>query len=61
MQHDLQGPLPFKKRVRRSIQRLLAGRDWPRFGDNEYFRKAVRSRELFQVVPCSCFLNDLEK
>ena len=61
MQHDLQGKLPVKKRVRRSIQRLLAGREWPRFGDNEFFRKAVRSRELFQVLPCSRFLNDHEK
>ncbi|UTW09886.1 PIG-L deacetylase family protein [Pseudomonas benzenivorans] len=49
MQHDLQGPLPAKKRVRRLIQRLLAGRRWPASGEDEFFRKAVRRHELFWV------------
>jgi LmbE family N-acetylglucosaminyl deacetylase len=49
MQHDLQGRLPFKKRLRRIIQQLLAGRRWPASGDNEFFRKAVRRHELFWV------------
>lgn len=49
MQHDLQTPAPAKKRLRRHIQRLLAGRTWPPTGENEYFRKAVRSCELFTV------------
>ncbi|HRF74663.1 MAG TPA: PIG-L family deacetylase [Accumulibacter sp.] len=49
MQHDLQGPLPLKKRLRRTIQRLLAGRHWPASGENEFFRKAVRRHELFWV------------
>lgn len=30
-------------------QTLLTGRRWPRYGDNEYFRKAVRRHELFWV------------
>lgn len=51
MQHDLQGPLPAKKRLRRLIQRLLAGRRWPRSGEDEFFRKAVRRHELFWVRP----------
>jgi len=49
MQHDLQGPLPLKKRLRRTIQRLLVGRHWPASGENEFFRKAVRRHELFWV------------
>ncbi|TLP61723.1 MULTISPECIES: PIG-L deacetylase family protein [Pseudomonas] len=49
MQHDLQGPLSFKRRLRRQIQRLLAGRTWPATGDNEFLRKAVRRHELFWV------------
>ena len=49
MQHDLQGPLPFKKRLRRLIQAMLAGRRWPSTGDDEFFRKAVRRHELFWV------------
>ena len=51
MQHDLQAPLPFKKRLRRWVQRLLAGRRWPDTGENEFFRKTVRRHELFWVRP----------
>lgn len=49
MHHDLQVPLPLKKRLRRLIQATLAGRRWPATGDDEYFRKAVRRHELFWV------------
>jgi len=49
MHHDLQVPLPLKKRLRRTIQRVLAGRRWPKTGDDEFFRKAVRRHELFWV------------
>ena len=49
MQHDLQVPLPLKKRLRRLIQRVLAGRRWPNTGDDEFFRKAIRRHELFWV------------
>ncbi|MCU7648776.1 PIG-L deacetylase family protein [Pseudomonas piscis] len=49
MMHDLQPPLPFKRKIRRLIQRYLAGRHWPAFGENEFFRKAVRQHELFWV------------
>lgn len=51
MQHDLQGRLPLKKRLRRVIQRLLVGRRWPSTGEDEFFRKAVRRHELFWVRP----------
>lgn len=49
MQHDLQGPLPLKRRLRRLIQRALVGRRWPATGEDEFFRKAVRRHELFWV------------
>lgn len=49
MQHDLQTPLPLKKRLRRVIQWVLAGRRWPEFGQDDFFRKAVRRHELFWV------------
>jgi LmbE family N-acetylglucosaminyl deacetylase len=49
MQHDLQGRLPLKKRLRRLFQYLLAGRRWPATGEDEFFRKAVRRHELFWV------------
>ena len=49
MQHDLQGPLPLKRRIRRWVQHVLVGRRWPATGDNEFFRKAVRRHELFWV------------
>ncbi|SCW54497.1 MULTISPECIES: PIG-L deacetylase family protein [unclassified Pseudomonas] len=51
MQHDLQGRPPFKRQLRRMIQRLLAGRRWPRTGEDEFFRKAVRRHELFWTRP----------
>lgn len=47
MMHDLQPPAPFKRRMRRGIQRLLAGRVTSVYGENEFFRKAVRRHEMF--------------
>lgn len=49
MMHDLQPGTPFKRRLRRFLQRVLAGRRWPTTGENEFFRKAVRRHELFWV------------
>lgn len=49
MQHDLQCPMPIKKRLRRWIQFVLAGRRWPPTGEDEFFRKGVRRHELFWV------------
>ncbi len=49
MQHDLQPPMQLKRRLRRSIQQLLTGRRWPKTGENEFLRKAVRKHELFWV------------
>lgn len=47
MMHDLQPRAPFKRRLRRLIQRVLAGRVASPYGENEFFRKAVRRHELF--------------
>jgi LmbE family N-acetylglucosaminyl deacetylase len=47
MMHDLQPPAPFKRRLRRLLQRWLAGRRLSPYGENEFFRKAVRRHELF--------------
>ncbi|EKT4483459.1 PIG-L family deacetylase [Pseudomonas putida] len=47
MMHDLQPPAPFKRRLRRLLQRWLAGRRPSPYGENEFFRKAVRQHELF--------------
>ncbi|MCS3469575.1 LmbE family N-acetylglucosaminyl deacetylase [Pseudomonas sp. JUb42] len=47
MMHDLQPPMPLKRKLRRGMQHLLAGRRWPAEGENEFFRKAVRRHELF--------------
>lgn len=47
MMHDLQPPAPFKRRLRRLLQRWLAGRQPSPYGENEFFRKAVRRHELF--------------
>lgn len=50
MMHDLQPPMPFKRRLRRLIQRLLALRVPPLYGENEFFRKAVRRHELLWLL-----------
>ena len=50
MMHDLQPPMPFKRRVRRLIQSLLASRVPPLYGENDFFRKAVRRQELFWLL-----------
>ncbi len=47
MMHDLQPRAPFKRRLRRLLQRWLAGRQPSPYGENEFFRKAVRRHELF--------------
>lgn len=50
MMHDLQPRAPFKRRVRRLLQQLLAGRAPSPYGENEFFRKAVRRHELLWVL-----------
>ncbi len=50
MMHDLQPRAPFKRRVRRLLQQLLAGRGPSPYGENEFFRKAVRRHELLWVL-----------
>lgn len=50
MMHDLQPRAPFKRRVRRLLQQWLAGRGSSPYGENEFFRKAVRRHELLWVL-----------
>ncbi|KAF1011675.1 MAG: hypothetical protein GAK32_00686 [Pseudomonas fluorescens] len=50
MMHDLQPRAPFKRRVRRWLQQMLAGRGPSPYGENEFFRKAVRRHELLWVL-----------
>ncbi len=50
MMHDLQPRPPFKRRVRRVVQRILAGRRPSPYGEDEFFRKAVRRHELLWVL-----------
>ncbi len=50
MMHDLQPRVPFKRRLRRWLQQLLAGRAPSPYGENEFFRKAVRRHELLWVL-----------
>jgi hypothetical protein len=50
MMHDLQPRMPSKRKVRRLIQWLLASRVPPIYGENEFFRKAVRRHELFWLL-----------
>lgn len=47
MMHDLQPRAAFKRRLRRVVQRALAGRKPSPYGENEFFRKAVRRHELY--------------
>ena len=50
MMHDLQPRAALKRRIRRLIQQLLAGRKPSPYGENEFFRKAVRRHELFWIL-----------
>ncbi|WP_300731200.1 PIG-L deacetylase family protein [Pseudomonas sp.] len=50
MMHDLQPRAALKRRLRRAIQQCLASRKPSPYGENEFFRKAVRRHELFWVL-----------
>lgn len=50
MMHDLRSPLSLKKKFRLHLQSLFLGRKVSPYGEDEFFRKAVRSNELFYVV-----------
>ncbi|MET4692680.1 PIG-L deacetylase family protein [Endozoicomonas lisbonensis] len=51
MMHDLRRPIKFKKKIRAIIQSLIINRKITSYGADPYFRKAVRSNELFFVEP----------
>jgi hypothetical protein len=50
MMHDLTVPLSLKKKLRLHMQKLFLGRKVAPGGADPYFRKAIRSNELFYVT-----------
>ncbi|MBK8185927.1 MAG: PIG-L family deacetylase [Cellvibrio sp.] len=49
LMHDLNRPIKFKKILRRTLQRIIGRSSYP-YGQDEYFRKAIRNQELFWVI-----------
>ncbi|WP_062263206.1 PIG-L deacetylase family protein [Endozoicomonas arenosclerae] len=47
MNHDLRRPVRWKKWLRKRLQKTLIKRYQPDYGEDEFFRKAVRANELF--------------
>lgn len=56
MMHDLRRPIKIKKKLRLLLQSLLINRKQPSYGDDPYFRKAIRNNEFFIVET----LNDVK-
>jgi len=50
MMHDLQTPLRWKKKCRFKLQSWFIERELSPYGEDEYFRKAIRCNELFYKV-----------
>lgn len=50
LMHDLKRPLKWKKWWRKRLQRLFLGRPITPYGEDDFFRKAVRCQELFVVM-----------
>ena len=50
LMHDLKRPLRWKKWWRKRLQRVLLRRPLNPYGEDEFFRKAVRQSELFMVA-----------
>ncbi|PHS73634.1 MAG: PIG-L family deacetylase [Cycloclasticus sp.] len=61
MMHDLQTPLRLKKKIRFKLQEWFIARSRCLYGEDEYFRKAIRSNELFFQESVSTFLANGEK
>ena len=47
MNHDLRRPIRWKKWLRKRLQKALIKRYQPDYGEDEFFRKAVRTNEVF--------------
>ena len=54
MMHDLQRPIKLKRKIRVYLQQLIGRSSYP-YGQDEYFRKAIRTQEIFWVMQ----INDL--
>jgi LmbE family N-acetylglucosaminyl deacetylase len=50
LMHDLKRPLRWKKWWRKRLQRVFLGRPLSPYGEDDFFRKAVRRSELFIVA-----------
>ncbi len=50
LMHDLKRPLKWKKWWRKRLQRVLLAREINPYGEDDFFRKAVRQCELFIVA-----------
>lgn len=58
MMHDLRPKLSPRKKLRKTLQAWLIGRPHTVYGEDDYFRKAVRGNELFFRIPAQQFLNE---
>jgi LmbE family N-acetylglucosaminyl deacetylase len=47
MNHDLRRPVKVKKWLRKRLQQKLLKRYQPDYGEDEFFRKAIRANEIF--------------
>lgn len=53
LMHDLKRPLKWKKWWRKRLQRVMLARPLNPYGEDDFFRKAVRQSELFIVADSS--------
>jgi len=49
MMHDLQRRITWKKKIRINLQRMIGRSSYP-YGQDDFFRKAVKNQELFWVM-----------
>ncbi|WP_163835521.1 PIG-L deacetylase family protein [Spartinivicinus ruber] len=49
MMHDLKVNVSVKKKLRKLLRQLLIRKGWVEYGEDEYFRKNIKSHELFFV------------
>lgn len=59
MMHDLRPKLSLRKKLRKTLQAWLIGRPVTPYGEDDYFRKAVRDNELFFRIPARRFLHEI--
>ena len=55
LMHDLKRPVRVKKWLRKRLQKLLLARPVTPYGEDDFFRKAVRASEVFLVLEAGSF------